>query len=253
MVDVMAAASEMRIDELARRAEVASTTVRMYQQRGLLPGPRLEGRTGYYDETHLARLRLIARLQDEGHSLSGIGQLLASWQQGRELADLVGVEAQLDTLLHGRRAVVLDPAELFATFPLGAISPDQMQEAIDLGLVEPTKDGRFRLPDERFLHVGTELTELGIPAGEILDEWARLVAQTDEIAARFVSLFEVHLLPEQPVSELDAESALRLATALARLHHLAGQVLGAAFDASLSRVGGERLRAVLDAAEADAS
>ena len=38
--------SEYRLDELARRAGVASTTVRLYRSKGLLARPRLEGRTG---------------------------------------------------------------------------------------------------------------------------------------------------------------------------------------------------------------
>ena len=54
--------TEYRLDELARAAGVASTTVRLYRSRGLLPPPRLEGRTGWYDDAHLSRLCLIARL-----------------------------------------------------------------------------------------------------------------------------------------------------------------------------------------------
>jgi DNA-binding transcriptional MerR regulator len=73
---------EFRLDELARRGKVASTTVRLYQSKGPLPPPRLEGRTGWYDESHLSRLRLIARLQAEGHSLVGIGNLLEQWETG---------------------------------------------------------------------------------------------------------------------------------------------------------------------------
>ncbi|MFN2607175.1 MAG: MerR family transcriptional regulator [Acidimicrobiales bacterium] len=56
------------LDDLARRAGLPTTTVRLYQHKGLLPGPRLVGRTGRYDESHLSRLALIGRLQDEaGH------------------------------------------------------------------------------------------------------------------------------------------------------------------------------------------
>src|SRR3569832_234580 len=97
-------AKEFRLDELARRAKVASTTVRLYRAKGLLPPPRLEGRTGWYSEAHLNRLRLIARLQDEGHSLAGIGDLLDLWEQGRSLDAVVGVEAELDALIGERHA-----------------------------------------------------------------------------------------------------------------------------------------------------
>src|SRR5688500_9546618 len=68
--------AEMRLDDLAAAAGVATTTVRLYRQRGLLPPPRLVGRTGWFGPHHLARLRLIARLQGDGFSLAGIGKLL---------------------------------------------------------------------------------------------------------------------------------------------------------------------------------
>ncbi|MHB1139051.1 MAG: MerR family transcriptional regulator, partial [Microthrixaceae bacterium] len=50
---------EMRVDDLARAAGVATTTIRLYQSKGLLQPPRLVGRTGWYGEAHLARLNVI--------------------------------------------------------------------------------------------------------------------------------------------------------------------------------------------------
>jgi DNA-binding transcriptional MerR regulator len=235
---------DVRIDELARRAGVATTTVRLYQQRGLLPGPRLEGRTGYYGEHHLARLRLIARLQDEGFSLAGIGRLLRSWEDGRDLADLVGVEEQLGALLGRRPGVVLDPAELAARFPPGSLTPELLQRARTLGLVRPTDDGRFLVPDARFVETGAELARLGVPTDAILDQWEHLVAMTDEVAERFVGLFEEHLLPTD-WQRLGPDELRGLTTTLARLQRLATQVLGAALDGSVARVGSRRLGRLL--------
>ena len=186
----MAELPGMRLDELAQRAGVASTTVRLYQNKGLLPGPRLVGRTGYYDDAHLARLRLIGRLQEQGFSLAGIGHLLASWEEGRGLADIVGVEQQLDALLNQRRDTVVDAAELLGRFPAGALAPADIQRAAALGLVEAAPGGRFRVADERFLEAGSALAHLGVPAAAILDEWERLSTVTDEVAARFIALFE---------------------------------------------------------------
>lgn len=232
---------EMRLDALAAAAGVATTTVRLYQQRGLLPRPRLVGRTGWYDGTHLARLRLIAQLQDDGFSLAGIGRLLESWEQGRDLTDLVGVEQQLDALLHRRPALVLDPAELGARFPVEAMTPEVLLRAVELGLVEPTDDGRFRVPDPRFLDVGSDLLALGLPVEVVLEEWGRLRADTDRIAGRFVAVFEEHLLPEDWRAELTPERTRELAATLARLQHAAGQVVAASLDASVGRRAARRL------------
>jgi DNA-binding transcriptional MerR regulator len=225
----------MRLDTLAAAAGLATTTVRLYQQRGLLPGPRLVGRTGWYGPAHLGRLRLIARLQDQGFSLAGIGRLLESWGQGRDLTDLVDVDAQIDALLPPRSAVVLDPAELAARFPPGALTPDLVGRAVALGLVEPTADGRMRVADVRFVDVGADLGRLGVPLDVVLDEWQHLVAHTDDIAERFVAVFEAHLSPE------GGTDTRHLAATLARLQHHAGQVLLAALDASMARVAAERL------------
>jgi DNA-binding transcriptional MerR regulator len=238
--------SEFRLDELARRAGVASTTVRLYQTRGLLAPPRLEGRTGWYDDSHLSRLRLIARLQGEGYSLAGIGNLLEQWEQGRSLDAVVGVEAELDALLGGVHAVVLDPDELLGRFPDGAMTPEVMQRAAALGLIETTAGGRVRVTDRRFMETGSALAHLGVPAGVILDEWERLIRHTDDIAARFISLFEAHLTPADWQRGLDSDEARELARTLARLQSTARQVLAAALDASVARIGRERLGELIE-------
>jgi len=231
----------MRLDELARQAGVATTTVRLYQNRGLLTGPRLVGRTGYYDQSHLARLALIGRLQDQGFSLAGIGRVLETWEEGRDLADLVGVEQQLDVLLNQRHDVVLDAPDLLAQFPPGSLTPELIQRAGSMGLVEVTDDGRFRVPDQRFLDTGAALIRLGVPADVVLDEWALLSEVTDGVAERFIALFERHLLPTDWQHGLDRDRAAELATALAQLRQTAGQVLAAALDASIAREGTGRM------------
>ena len=240
---------ELRIDDLAAAAGVATTTVRLYQRQGLLPGPRLVGRTGWYGPAHLSRLRLIGRLQDDGFSLAGIARLLESWEAGRDLTDLVGVEQQLDALLHRSAPLVLRPEELADRFPADALTPELMAGAIALGLAELTDDGRIRVPDARFLDVGAELVSLGLPADVVLDEWARLTKQTDAVAKRFVALFEDHLLPADWQLDLDAERTEELARTLARLQHSAGQVLLAALDASIAKVGAKRLGALVSQAD----
>jgi DNA-binding transcriptional MerR regulator len=238
--------SEYRLDDLARSAGVASTTVRLYQQKGLLAPPRLEGRTGWYDDAHLSRLRLIARLQDEGHSLAGIADLLDQWERGRSLDAVIGVEAQLDLLIGEVHAVDLDPADLLGRFPEGAMTPELMQRAAALNLVTPTEGGRLRITDRRFLETGAALAQLGLPLDLILDEWELLVAHTDDIAGRFVDIFEDRLLPPDWEEGLAAAQAEQLTATLAQLHAAARQVLAAALDASLARIGRDRLAALIE-------
>jgi DNA-binding transcriptional MerR regulator len=233
--------SEYRLDELARQAGVASTTVRLYQNKGLLAPPRLDGRTGWYDDSHLSRLRLIARLQGEGYSLAGIANLLEQWEQGRSLDAVIGVETELDALLGEVHAIVIDPLELLERFPEGSMTPELLQRAATLALAQLTDDGKVRVSDRRFLETGAALAHLGIPLDVILDEWEALVAHTDDIATRFIGLFESHLAPADWRSGLGTERARVLAQTLAQLHATARQVLAAALDASIGRIGRERL------------
>ena len=234
---------EYRLDDLARKADVASTTVRLYRQKGLLAPPRLVGRTGWYDDAHLSRLRLIARLQDQGYSLAGIGDLLAKWEQGRSLDSVVGVEGELDALLGSAHAVVLEPAELMARFP--SLTPELVQRAAALGTVVLTDDGLLRVPDERFIDTGAALAEMGVPMDVILDEWEALVAHTDEVAGRFIDLFEQHLAPKDWQSGLDDAEVQALAATLAQLQSTARLVVLAALDASVAKLGREQLGAAL--------
>lgn len=238
--------SEYRLDELARQAGVASTTVRLYQTKGLLPPPRLEGRTGWYGDAHLSRLRLIARLQGEGYSLAGIADLLRQWEQGRSLDAVIGVEAELDALVGDVHATVVDAAELLGRFPEGSMQPEVLQRAASLGLVELLADGKVRVADRRFLETGSSLAHLGIPLGVILDEWEALVAHTDDVAARFVTLFETYLAPKDWQQGLTTEQTRELAQTLARLQATARQVLAAALDTSVARLGRERLGELIE-------
>lgn len=235
----------LRIDDLAREAGVATTTVRLYRNKGLLPPPRLEGRTGWYGEHHLNRLRLIGRLQDDGFSLAGIARLLEEWERGRSLDEIVGVESQLDVLLGDRHSVVVDASELVDRFPDDSMTPELVQRAAALGLVELTDDGRFRLPDRRFLETGSALAELGVPLDVVLDEWEALEAHTDDVAARFIRVFESHLLPDDWRRDPDSARAAALARTLAKLNLIAHEIIAAALDSSLSRAGREQVHELL--------
>lgn len=60
------------ISELAQVADVTPRTIRYYTTEGLLPPPDTRGRYALYSDTHLLRLRLIARLKDAYLPLSEI-------------------------------------------------------------------------------------------------------------------------------------------------------------------------------------
>ena len=69
-------ARALDLAELCDAADVTPRTVRYYIQQGLLPAPESRGPGAHYNEGHLARLRLIRRLQREHLPLGEIRQRL---------------------------------------------------------------------------------------------------------------------------------------------------------------------------------
>ena len=72
--------TEMRPLDLAQlcgAADVTPRTVRYYIQQGLLPAPETRGPGAHYHEGHLARLRLIKRLQRQHLPLGEIRKRVA--------------------------------------------------------------------------------------------------------------------------------------------------------------------------------
>jgi DNA-binding transcriptional MerR regulator len=64
------------LTDLARMADVTPRTVRYYVAQGLLPSPEAAGPATRYSEGHLARLRLIRRLQRDHLPLAEIRERL---------------------------------------------------------------------------------------------------------------------------------------------------------------------------------
>jgi DNA-binding transcriptional MerR regulator len=82
----------MTTDELERRAGMTTRNVRSYQTRGILPPPHMIGRVGHHGESHPARLKSTARLQERGFSLAAICAPLSAWEEGRTLQDVLDFE-----------------------------------------------------------------------------------------------------------------------------------------------------------------
>ena len=120
----------MRIAELAERSGVSVRNIRFYHQAGVLPRPRLQGRTGWYDEEHLRRLRFVRQLQERGYSLAAIADMItAQVPDGLEPATglQVGRDEQRGML------VTLDTAGrvtgTLLRFPLAGVSASHRESA----------------------------------------------------------------------------------------------------------------------------
>ena len=151
--------------ELAREAGITVRTLRYYRERKLLPPPRREGRIGWYAQAHLDRLRVIGQLVDRGHTLGGIAELLSAWEQGYDLADLLGFERAMTAPWSDEVSVPVTVAELSALLG-GQLTDEVLQEAIRLGYLDVDGD-RVRISG-RLLDTVTVLVREGIPLPAIL-------------------------------------------------------------------------------------
>src|SRR6266511_1096637 len=69
-------APELRVEELAGRADVSVDTIRFYQKRRLLPPPERRGRIAWYGTEHVERLAPIKAPQRRGFPLAVIPRLV---------------------------------------------------------------------------------------------------------------------------------------------------------------------------------
>src|SRR5213079_2147316 len=67
---------ELRVEDLAGRADVSVDTIRFYQKRRLLPPPERRGRIAWYGTEHVERLARIKDLQRRGFSLAVIRRIV---------------------------------------------------------------------------------------------------------------------------------------------------------------------------------
>lgn len=246
-----------RIDDLARAAGTTVRNVRAYQDRGLLPPPRREGRVALYDDAHLARLRTIAELLGRGYSLANIGELLDAWSQGQDVAELVGVEVAVTGPWSDETPEHLTAEQLvehFAGAPDGeAAAGALLDDALALGVIEVDGD-RYLVRSPRQLRAAAELVAVGIPLAAVLAAGAELRGEIDRVAERFVTLVTTHLF--DPLGDpVPAEAVPRLAAAVQRLRPLGQRVVDAELARAMERHAkaqlGDRLERVLEQAALD--
>lgn len=225
---------EYRVDELARAAGTTVRNVRAYQDRGLLPPPRRDGRVGKYSGAHLARLRLVCALLDRGYSLANIGELVGASERGQDVGTVLGLEATLGAWADGaeRRVSLSELVEMF-----GEGAERFVSEAVEIGLLVPEGRGRFRAANPAALDVGRLLVASGVPLGEVLAAARRLRSDIDGVAGRFVGLVETHVVEPLGVP-LPADELRRLDELVAALRPLVTRLV----DAELGRAMEEEIR-----------
>lgn len=101
----------LAIGQVAREAGVAATTLRYYEQIGLVPVPVRVGGQRRYDASVLARLEVIGLCKAAGFALEEIQVLFADDAPGRPTsralaeAKLAEIDARMESLARARAVI----------------------------------------------------------------------------------------------------------------------------------------------------
>ncbi|HEX2313740.1 MAG TPA: MerR family transcriptional regulator [Thermomonospora sp.] len=225
---------ELTVDELAARAGVSVRTVRYYAGRGLLPPPRLRGRTGLYGAAHLARLELVRELASLGLTLAAIERHLERIPLDAPPEDLALQRALLSPWAPDRPEE-LDRHELDRR--AGRHLDDEALKRLEaLGVVEPLPGGGVRVASPALLRVSAELADLPLPLDTLVASYEAVDRHTTALAEELQRTFQetvVRPYRERGRPPQEREMLLEMA---ARLKPLMIQSLVTSFQHAVDRV-----------------
>lgn len=224
---------EYRIDELARLAATTVRNVRVYQDRGLLAPPRRDGRVGVYTDAHLARLRLIGQLLRRGYTFANIGEMLAVWERGGNLADVLDLESAVGHPWSDEIPGHVTGEQLRESFGAEDTAENRAR-AVALGILEPD-GGRYRVPSPRLLSAGAEMAAAGIPLPAVLDLAERLRVHVDAVARDMAATVAGHVVAAHLGDGAQGEDIAEAAAITRRLRPLAQIVVDAMLAQAMSR------------------
>jgi DNA-binding transcriptional MerR regulator len=226
-------AALLTLADLTTRVGLSVRTVRFWTTRGLVPPPVRRGRTGYYTPEHVARLGLIADLQDYGFTLAAIEDYLARVPDDASVEELALQRTMLAPWVSPGPGV-LTRSEI-AERAGRELSDADLEVLVSLGILDPVAapdDGggegyRVALPQ---LAIGVDLLELGFPpeaaraAADVYAEHGRA------IAAELHEVFRRQVWPAYRHSDAPPETLRRV---VERLRPLSVAALGQAYQVAM--------------------
>ena len=103
------------MDELAGRSGFCPRTIRLYIERGLLPGSHGRGRGAGYDQKHLFRLLLIKNAKDKAHlTLEHIRSLMTHLSE-RDIQAFAMERKSLSSLYQNKETQMHEPQRAVST------------------------------------------------------------------------------------------------------------------------------------------
>ncbi|MFZ0835664.1 MAG: MerR family transcriptional regulator [Mycobacterium sp.] len=179
---------EYRIEDLARIAGTATRNIRVYRDRGLLPPPLRVGRIALYNDSHLTRLRLITSMLDRGYTLAHVHEMLSAWEEGKDLADVLGLE----TALVGTWAAEKPETRRLAEVQRLIGDDESFTRLVDLHLIKVDGD-RATVLRPKLIDAFTEISAYGISLDKLIDLHELISPLVDEISGILVQAGAEHV------------------------------------------------------------
>lgn len=237
---------DLTVDQLAARVGMTVRNVRAYAARGLLPPPRLVGRTGFYGRQHVARLQLVREMLAEGWNLAVIERTLAHAPATASTTTLALHRALVAPWLPPEPERI-SPSQL-AERAGQPEDPALVDELVDFGLVERLEDGDLCVLDPALLTAGLQVVELGVPPRDLLAAQRRVVEHVREVARTYIQMY---LATAADDLITDGSPLEELSGTMAQLQSAAAQALLASFRTEMAHAVEEAVGAELVAREGD--
>ena len=184
----VAASGEYRIDDLARLAGTTTRNIRVYRDRALLHPPLRVGRIALFNDTHLTRLRLITSLLDKGYNIAHVHEMLNAWEQGKDVADMLGLESAIAgswAAEKPERMPVADAKQL--------IDDDEgFDRMVGLGVIKI--DGEeATIVRPKLIQAFTEIRQYGVSTKKLIDIHEQVLPHVDAISGLLVQAGVEHV------------------------------------------------------------
>jgi len=221
---------ELTIRELAERTGMTVRNIRAHQTRGLLPPPEVRGRTGYYNDEHVARIELTREMQADGLNLEAIRRVL---EDGEGSASAIfDFTRALRIPFEDETPEIVDAEEVTRIWGEQG-NQAALRRAEKLGVLRALPDGRIEVISPRLLQATAELAQLGVGPRGALDLGEKLRQKADGAARAFIEMFVKEIWAPFDRAGRPEQDWQKMSDALQRLRPLAAGAVLAMFQIAM--------------------
>lgn len=224
--------TDFTVDQLATEVGMTVRNVRAYAARGLLPPPRLVGRTGYYSSDHVGRLRLVRQMLAEGYTLSAVSRALAGEAPSAGNATLA-LHQSLLTPFQPEQPEDTTGAALAARAG-SPVEPGLLDVLADMGVVELLDEDRVRVLDPALVAAGLQVMRLGINPTVVIRAQQQVIELVERAAEIYVTMFRSSIWAAFVARGMPEEEWASVQESVERLQPLAAQAMLASFRTAMA-------------------